>query len=35
MNFKLFVNGEELVTNKKTRKKKEKDIADIEECLID
>ena len=35
MNFKLFVNGEELIKNKKTRKKKENDITDIEECLID
>ena len=35
MNFKLFLNGEELVTKKKSRKKKEKDITEIEECLID
>ena len=35
MNFKLFMNGEELVTKKRSRKKKEKDITEIEECLID
>ena len=35
MNFKLFMNGEELITKKKSRKKKEKDITEIEECLID
>ena len=35
MNFKLFLNGEELITKKKSRKKKEKDITEIDECLID
>ena len=37
MNFKLFLNGstEELIKVKKSRKKKVKELYEIDECLLD
>ena len=35
MNFRLFMNGEEVTKKKRTKKKKEPDIFEVDECLID
>ena len=35
MNFKIFMDGIEVTKKKTTRKKKEIDIFEITECLID
>ena len=35
MNFKLFMNGEEVTKKKRATKKKKQDIFEVDECLID